>query len=420
MERTELLHWIWLSLALGVANNSSASILDAYGTADAVYGVDPSRLSRVEKFSRWTRRALAQKSLSRAAKILDACERKGIGILVYTDERFPDVLRRIKNPPVLLYYRGRLPDLNRRLCIAAVGTRSMSEYGMTSAYKISYDLTRAKALIVSGMALGIDGVCAAAALAAGGETVAILGCGVDVLYPKQHRGLYEEICEHGAIISEYPPSTLPLARHFPERNRLISGMCYATLAFEGDEDSGALITAREALDEGRAVYALPGDVDKKGSRGMNLLLEEGAVPLLSSQDIIQRFQYSHHSVSINALYKTEYVEPVIETEYLERLGVLKKEKRKLREPKASTYEKTAPTPTVETEIEKEPPSEELLSSLSPVQAEILRCIYACKDRASADDIYALPYSYGELSAAMTQMEIKGLIRHLPGSLIGRG
>lgn len=418
MVRNELLKWIWLSLALGGANDATAPLLDAFGTAEAIYDTKQKKFSCVPEMKWGTRRALSKKSLSRAAQILDSCEQKGINILVYTDERFPELLRTIKNPPVLLYYRGELPDLNRRLCLAAVGTRSMSEYGMTSAYKISYDLTRAGALIVSGMALGIDGVCAAAALAAGGETVAVLGCGIDVLYPKQHRVLCEEICRHGVIVSEYPPSTLPLARHFPERNRLISGMCCATLAFEGGEDSGAMITARAALAEKRAVYALPGDVDKEGSRGMNLLLDEGALPLLSAKDIIYRYRYTHRSTSINALHTAEYVEPLLDTEQLKSLGVLKQEKRKLRKTEESTYAKESAAPAREKEAE--PPSEELLSSLPPIQAEILRCIYACKDHASADDIYALPYSYGELSAAMTQMEIRGLIRRLPGSMIGRG
>ena len=425
MDRKQLLHWIWLSLALGSANRSAAALMETFGDALAVYRADEGQLSHINDLSAPTRRALLNKSLEEATRIFDLCEQKGIGILTYTQEEFPDVLRTIELPPVLLYYRGVLPDLNRRFCVAMVGTRSMSEYGMHSAYRISYELASANAVVVSGMARGIDGVCSAAALAAGGETVAILGCGVDVLYPKRHRVLCEEICARGAVMSEYPPDSLPLKWHFPERNRLISGMCRATLVIEGGKESGSLITAREALSENRAVYALPADVGRAVSEGTNLLLEEGAKPLLCARDVLLRYVHTYKHLAVDDLARLPCEQTQTDVEYLTRLGVLKPSRKRARTETNTTKRQerealaASQNQTQEAEKVSTPLSETLLSSLPPVQAAILRRVAQEEHGVCADVVYALPYPYGEISAAMTQLEIKRLIKRLPGSLIGR-
>ncbi len=425
VERKQLLYWIWLSLAMGIANRSTSALFDSFGDAYAVYCAGDRELAQIAELPRRTRRALRDKSLSRATHVFDLCEQNGISILTYTEEAFPDVLRTIESPPVLLYYRGNLPDLNRRLCIGMVGTRNMSEYGMHSAYKISYELAAANAVIVSGMALGIDGTCSAGAIAGGGDTVAILGCGVDVLYPKRHRVLRDKICAHGVIMSEYPPAALPLAHHFPERNRLIAGMCQATLAIEGGKKSGALITARAALAEGRAVYALPGDIDRVGSKGMNLLLDEGAHPLLSVQDVLWNYRHTHRSISQEVFESSARVAPDTDLAYLQSVGVLQSKRRTrsadTRAARAAAREDRNTTDAAGQGENAAPRgealTEELLSSLPPVQAEILRCI-AEKGSVLADEMYALPYPYIEISTALTQLEIKRLIKRLPGSRLG--
>lgn len=412
MERKQLLYWIWLSLALEPASRAAAPLLEAFGDAYKIYAAKKSELEKFPDLYPKAKRALGDKSLERAARVLDLCEQNGISLLAYTDENFPDALRTVKRPPVLLYYRGHLPDWNRNLCVAVVGTRSMSEYGMHSAYRISYEIAAGNAVVVSGMAKGIDGVASAAAIAGGGDTVVFLGCGIDVLYPKCHRALRDEICAHGAIVSEYPPKTLPLSRHFPERNRLIAGASQATLAIEGDEESGALITAREALSEGRAVYALPGDVDRERSKGMNLLLDEGAYPLLSAAAVLQSFLFTHWSLFQKP--RSSDV-PKTDTEYLKRLGVLKTPRR---EKRAEKHEEESCAETAESSTQNEIVlSEELLSSLTPVQTAIVQCIVE-KGSICADGIYSLPYSYGEISAALTQLEVKRIVKRLPGSEIG--
>ena len=425
MEDTQRLHWIWLSLALGSENRCAATLIETFGDASAVYRADEDGLSCITDLSTRTHCALLDKSLDMAISVLDLCEQDGIGILTYADKGFPDVLRTIKAPPVLLYYRGRLPDLNRRFCAAMVGTRDMSEYGMHCAYKISYELATANALVVSGMARGIDSVCAAAALAAGGETVAILAGGVNAVYPKRHSALYEEICAHGAVMSEYPPSAPSLKHRFPERNRLISGMCRATLVIEGNARSGALITAREALSENRAVYALPADIGRAVAEGTNALLEEGAKPLLCTRDVLKRFESSYVNLAIKELETLSPEKTKTDLAYLTQLGVLKSAQKQARTrsdaKKETPCDKTAVSPKeVKTaDAQAAPLSKALLSSLPPVQAQILLCIEKAGDAVSADALYALPFAYGEISAAMTQMEIRHLIKRLPGSMIGR-
>ena len=239
---------------------------------------------------------LVNKDLQRAEEILTFCDKYGVGILTYEDVRYPEMLKKTATPPVVLYYRGKLPDFNRGFFVGAVGTRSLSDYGRKNTFKISYDLACAGATIVSGMALGIDGVALAGALAAEKPTVAILGSGIDVCYPPQHLTLAREIVKNGCIMTEYPPSTPPSKFNFPKRNRIISGLCAATVVFEGRENSGALITARYAKEQGRALYALPGSVGSPNSEISNLLLKEGARACTRAEDVLTSFEKDYPGI----------------------------------------------------------------------------------------------------------------------------
>ena len=183
MRQRDMLFWIWLSERLGAGNRDFRKLISLYESPYDLYHTEDAELERIKALSPQTLKALADKDLQRATEILDLCEHIGIGILPYASSAYPKLLRELKAPSVLLYYRGKLPDFNARLLIGMVGTRSMSEYGMRTAYKISYELAAVGVVIVSGMAAGIDGVCAAGALAAKGDTVAVLGCGIDTVYP---------------------------------------------------------------------------------------------------------------------------------------------------------------------------------------------------------------------------------------------
>lgn len=212
--------------------------------------------------------------------------KKGIGLVTYFEQEYPDSLRQIHNPPFGIFYKGRMPDAHQ-LAVAMVGARRCSLYGETYAREYAKSLAAEGIPIVSGMALGIDGISQRSALDAGGSSFAIIGSGVDQCYPTQHKGLYHDLIDRGGVLSEFPPGTPPKPFHFPLRNRIISGLSDVLLVIEAKERSGSLITATMALEQGRDVYALPGPVNNQLSRGCNRLIKDGAGILLSPKDLFQ-------------------------------------------------------------------------------------------------------------------------------------
>lgn len=437
----DMLFWIWLSDVLGAASRDFRTLIGLYENPYDLFHADEEELERIEGISTRTKTVLSNKSLQRATEILDACERLGIGILPYSDPAYPNALHELKEPPVLLYYSGTLPNFNRLLSVGMVGTRRMSAYGMQSAYRIGYELASVGVVVVSGMAAGIDGVCAAAALAAKGLTVAVLGCGLDVVYPRHHKVLMDEIRKNGALVSEYPPGTRPNHYHFPIRNRLISGLSQGTVVIEAGIESGSLITAKDAILQGRDVFALPANVGSHGAEGTNGLLRDGANLVLGTADILKPYQYVYaESLRMEALAKAENASRA-DLHYLERLGVIElthrigekqppvraaeasePAKKSVKAPVAKKKEEPKATPPHETEtVYREVPKEKsktpdaVLSSLTPVQLAVLQAIP--DDRAvTADFLSGLGYPYGDTVAALTMLEILGLIQKLPGAL----
>ena len=225
-----------------------------------------------------------------AAGYLAALERRGFRWLPRSDTRFPPQLRAIHDPPPGLFVRGAGPvDVLSRPAVAIVGARACSAYGAQVARMLGRELARAGLVIVSGLARGIDGEAHRGALEAGGVTVAVLGCGIDRDYPAAHRTLAGEICESGLIVSEYAPGVDPAPWRFPARNRIVSGLASATIVVEARERSGALITADFALEEGREVFACPGEITSGLSAGTNELLRLGAIPLTRVEDVLELF-----------------------------------------------------------------------------------------------------------------------------------
>ncbi len=235
----------------------------------------------------------------------DAFLQKGFSIVTLEMDAYPPLLKDVYDAPYALYYKGTLPTSDER-CVAMVGARRPSAYGEGIAADIAAALSAAGYSIVSGLALGIDGISHHAALEAGGRTYAVLGCGVDVCYPKRHRGLYDAIIEHGAVMSEYPPETPPKSEYFPSRNRLISGLCTRTIVIEARNKSGSLITADFALEQGRDVYALPGRVTDPLSAGTNRLIAQGAAIICSKEGLLSDFlELSDAPVYMGAPYTGE-------------------------------------------------------------------------------------------------------------------
>jgi DNA processing protein len=219
-------------------------------------------------------------------QLLEKIERLGLSVVTINDASYPRRLKEIHSPPSLLYIKGKLPA-HIDLALAVVGTRKTSPYGRTVTPTLVQALARTGVIIVSGLALGIDALAHQAALDAGGQTIAVLGCGLDEIYPVSNRRLAEDVISHGgALISEYPPGVQPLRQHFPARNRIISGLSRGVLVIEGSEDSGSLITAKCAIDQNRDVLAVPGNIMSKTSIGPNNLIKMGAKAVTSAEDVL--------------------------------------------------------------------------------------------------------------------------------------
>lgn len=287
------LSYVWLSLKRGLGSRTAAEVLDAFGSPEAVFAADRQALTAAPCELRKTHvDLLCDKDTSEAEQVIRSCTEKNIQIITIGDSAYPDRLRAIPDPPTVLYVRGRWPDFDSVPAVAVVGTRKATPYGLKVADQIGTTLARAGMITVSGMALGNDGAAHRGALKAGGLTVAVQAGGPDVCYPPQHRSLMGDILLTGAVISEYPPGTEPHGRNYHQRNRIISGLSVASVIVEAsDWRSGALITARHALDQGRDVYAVPGPIDAPQSQSCNELIAKGEAALLTSPTVLVR-EYS--------------------------------------------------------------------------------------------------------------------------------
>lgn len=417
------LYWVWLAESLGAGSKAYGPLLERFGSAYDIYRADEEELYKIPDTGERDIIKLCDKNLDPAQKIVDYCTRRGIGILTYDSERFPKRLKTIRNSPAVLYYKGVLPDFDRRLCLAVVGTRKTTAYGEEEAYKMGYELASAGAVVVSGMALGADGIAACGALEAGGSTCAILGCGIDVVYPREHKRLMDAITGHGAVITEFSPGTLPNGFHFPIRNRIISGLCQGTLVIEADVKSGALITANEALYQGRDVYALPGNIDGVNSAGTNKLLKEGAKIVTRSDDIISEYEFLYSdSISYERLDRAKE-RSFFDRETIDRYGVCSRH--------TAVPKKEGPNKEILKEKkEQKPPAPEkkerkLFGGIfkkknepdTSVLDETAKKVYGMipEDAAvSADELSGLGIPAKDILSALTMLEINGFICALPG------
>jgi len=291
-----LKYWIWLNECRGLTNRSRALLLDHFGSPENAYYADTGEYALIEGLPKKQIELLADKSTAAADRILGDCQRFGLRVLTMQDADYPARLRNIFEPPCVLYVKGTLPAFDEEVAVAMVGTRACTPYGTNCAEKLAYGLARQGALVVSGAARGIDSAAHRGALRAGGVTVAVLGNGLDVVYPEENANLYRDIAATGALLSEYPPGTAAEGWHFPIRNRIISGLCLAAVVVEAPlERSGALITANTALEQGRDVFAVPGPIDAPMSRGCNRLIADGAGLVSESWDILREYesQYPH-------------------------------------------------------------------------------------------------------------------------------
>lgn len=299
---------IWLREIAKLPCDKACRLISELGSAEAVYNAQISTLSKIVRLTERDREGLSCRDLSAAEKIIGKCRDKDIDILTFSDKTYPQRLRETYSPPVVLYIRGRLPDVDALPLFAIVGSRRPTLDSKAFAEGMAENLTQAGITVVSGLAEGID-TCAAEGALKAGNTVAVLGTAIDNPYPKYNSGLYREICECGAVISEYPPGVRTFPSCFIERNRIIAGLSIGVLVVQAGKKSGSLATARFCEEYGRYVFVSPGLPTKEEWQGSNELLRSGAFYTVSADDILSQYEsiYNFNKIEPSAASDTQTV-----------------------------------------------------------------------------------------------------------------
>lgn len=282
-------YWIWLANHSVSQPDAPRLLLDHFGTPEAIFLADIAEYKKVAHLSTKVSQKLVDKSLTEVDKVLADCDRLHYRIMTMHDGDYPERLKQIEDPPAVLYVKGRLPRFDEEIAISMVGARDSSEYGKGCASRLALEITRRGGLVITGMAQGIDTSAVVGALRAGGPLVSVVAGGMDIPYPRPNAKLYEDVAAVGALISEYPPGTKHEGWHFPIRNRIISGLSLGVIAVECGVHSGTMITVRKALEQNRDVFAVPGNIDAPMSMGANTLIREGAIPVLSAENVISEY-----------------------------------------------------------------------------------------------------------------------------------
>ena len=292
MDRDELSHWVAFNRVPRIGRARFAMLEGYFGSLKEAWKADSGALKAAGLDARSAQSIATRRPTIDPGAELDRLDGLGVRAITWHDPEYPPLLNEIYERPPVLYVKGDIrPEDERSLAI--VGTRKATAYGREAAHHFSFDLARSGIVIVSGLARGVDAIAHRAALEAGQRTIAVLGSGVDVIYPREHESLAAEIAQQGAVVSEHPLGVRPDAQNFPRRNRIMSGMTLGTVVIEGSETSGALITARHAIDENREVFAVPGNIFSPSSRGTNRLIKESSAKLvLDYRDVLEELNLS--------------------------------------------------------------------------------------------------------------------------------
>ena len=409
-----LIHWIWFSTRPGISDRVRRNLLESYTDPEELYFSSGDSLRKLEGVSEEAAASLADKDLSEADQICAECARKGIHILTWQDAAYPARLKNIPDPPVVLYYKGILPQIDAEPVIAVVGTRSASAYGMGAAKRLGYQIASCGGIVVSGLAKGIDAMAMTGALTAGKSVIGVLGCGADIVYPSFHRSLYEDTQRFGCLLTEFPPGTPPMARNFPRRNRIISGISCGVLVVEAPERSGSLITANLAAEQGRDVFVVPGNIDTPGSVGSNSLLRDGAIAVATGYDILSEYEAIfpgkvHHAGAGSKI--TAYPDEVrqnagnTDDSHGKKPGKTRHGKDNSEEKRKNHIDKEDSSSYID--LEKQFPN---LSCDEKTLAELLRGGEMLVD----DLIDRSGISAGSVLSSLTLLEVKGIVNRLPG------
>lgn len=413
-----LKYFLWLSTRRGLQPKDIGKLLAHFGTPEALYHATR-REYELLGLSESKTDTLLDKSTDGAEKIMEDCTRLGIHIMTIQDSDYPERLAQIYDPPCVLYRKGKPLNLDGRLSVSVVGTRSCTPYGELLAGRLGLELALAGAVLVSGMAEGIDSAGIKGALQGKGTVVSVLAGGLDVIYPRQNGWLYEDIAATGTLLSEYPPGTEHIGYHFPLRNRIISGLSAGAVVVEAGEPSGALITARLALEQNREVFAFPGAVNAPASLGCNRLIQRGEAKLvLSAQDILEEFK----SLYPNRSAELSEAELAAARERLERLREAAPSEPRAEKgskiKRADQTEKTEKSEKTTKVVDKVPERAYISLTDKPElftddQRDILQVIE--KRALTADEICeAVQIPARRVSSALTMLQLEGFVAEKPG------
>lgn len=386
----DTLYWIWLTLLPRLGVMGRRKLLREFGAPAALWEADAEALTRAG-IAPAPRSALLRKDLGPARAVLERCESAGVRVLCLAEPAYPSRLRLQEDAPTLLYCKGSLPAKERPV-IGLVGARASDDAGLELAYRLGAEIAACGGSVATGMAMGIDARSAEGALDQGGAVLGVLGCGVDIVYPRQNAALFARVAERGCLLSEYPPGTKPDARHFPVRNRLISALSDGVAVVRAAERSGSLITARWAAEQGRDVFAVPGDPADPLSRGCNALLRDGAYAAASGWEILERYQFRYPGIAARAI-----------------------------RPQAAGDRQQpaedAPQPRKDGSLPSAQQAKIDLSSLTPIQRQIVEALQPGPLQLDAlIDRLGLPA--GQLLPQLTLLQVRKIITQKPGKVYG--
>lgn len=418
MPHTSLEYWVWFTMAFGPANSRKWSFLSHYGSVEAAYeAISNGDFTRVLPADV---KRVSSASMDQAVKMIAFCKEKNISIAHFDGDGYPSRLKEIYNPPSLLFYRGEIAGIDEEIVISAVGTRKPSEYSVAVSQKICRDLAKNGVVIASGFAVGLDSVAHSSAMKAGGKTIAVLPCGLLYDYPPENAGAKETVAKHGAVISEYFPADKPTSLSFRARNRILSGIGLGTLVLQTSPRGGALSTASFALSQGRDIFCIPPhELFNVEYAGASELIRDGAVPVFDSDDIICTYTsvYPNKLQQQDALQRaSDYEDRSVPTE---RKPAVKKKRAKKphqneEESKSGELFKNEEPAKAEEPVNLFPD----LLSLSEGLRGTKRLIYDYLRENGETHLDQLAVGIAdvyELEAFLTELELEGYIKSLPGN-----
>ncbi len=432
----DLIYWVWLSEKNHAGSCEVINLLESFeNNPKAIFDATREELISANGGSSSFINRLSSHDLSRAELILESCFNSGVRIITCASPKYPKRLLSVYNRPILLYVRGEIEDLDNRFCVSIVGSRSMSDYGKHVTFTLARQLMAYGAIIISGAAYGIDSAANNTAVFFEEPTVAVLGSGINIPYPQRNKEMLDRIAANGMVISEYPPNTPPYGRNFPIRNRIISGLSDAVVIVEAGENSGALITANIACEQGRKVYAVPGNIGAPNSVGTNRIIRDGGKIVTCTNDIIEDFADEYNLAPISRIVNSDkYMRyeynsmqslsgnrPLDPDEQGRMKGIKlpkppKKPKSEKATPASEEKASTLGGITFEPEILPDSPERERILK---ILGDTARRIYnAIPDRLSVttDEITKAGIPADKVMAELTMLELYSVIEALPGGL----